>query len=153
MFKFAMNAAVMLATSAAAFATHQRNEERDFTDGKEHGVSYKLLEPVQPIEAGIVVGRLEYAYAENSYLVRYRGGDGRQVENFITESALIDDPRATAKDEEPRASQNYEAGAKVADLKPAEPTATIEGKTIRVYYNWRDAAGREVSQDITIPIS
>jgi hypothetical protein len=46
-----------------------------------------------PIEAGDVIGRVEYISDENRYLVRYRGGDGKQVEEFIPESALRLDPR------------------------------------------------------------
>ena len=40
-------------------------------------------------ETGEVIGRSEYTYAENSYLVRYKSGDGRAVENWWTESALV----------------------------------------------------------------
>lgn len=39
-------------------------------------------------EVGRVIGRAEYETAEPSYLVRYRAGDGRQVENWWSESAL-----------------------------------------------------------------
>jgi hypothetical protein len=41
-------------------------------------------------EAGEVVGRAEYAVAENSYLVRYKAADGRAVEAWWSESALTD---------------------------------------------------------------
>lgn len=40
-------------------------------------------------EGGQVIGRSEYAYAENSYLVRYKAADGRAVESWWTESALV----------------------------------------------------------------
>lgn len=43
---------------------------------------------VSPIEVGIVIARAEYATAEDSYLVRYVGGDGRLVEVWWGESAL-----------------------------------------------------------------
>lgn len=43
---------------------------------------------VESDETGKVIGRAEYDFAENSYLVRYKAGDGRQVESWITESAL-----------------------------------------------------------------
>ncbi|WP_167361719.1 hypothetical protein [Burkholderia pseudomultivorans] len=39
-------------------------------------------------ESGEVIGRAEYAAAENTYLVRYRCADGRAVENWWGESAL-----------------------------------------------------------------
>lgn len=39
-------------------------------------------------ETGTVVGRAEYTYAEPSYLVRYKAGDGRQVDQWWTEEAL-----------------------------------------------------------------
>jgi hypothetical protein len=40
-------------------------------------------------ENGVVIGRVEYLFAENGYLVRYRAGDGRQVENWWGESAIV----------------------------------------------------------------
>lgn len=40
-------------------------------------------------EAGRVIGRAEYENSENSYFVRYRAGDGRAVETWWNESALI----------------------------------------------------------------
>lgn len=39
-------------------------------------------------EIGLVVGRAEYTYADNSYLIRYCAGDGRAVEAWWTEDAL-----------------------------------------------------------------
>ncbi len=39
-------------------------------------------------EEGEVIGRAEYATAENSYFVRYKAGDGRAVEAWWNESAL-----------------------------------------------------------------
>lgn len=40
-------------------------------------------------ESGTVIGRAEYAASENSYFVRYRAGDGRQVETWWSESSLV----------------------------------------------------------------
>lgn len=40
-------------------------------------------------EKGTVVGRAEYVNSSNSYLVRYCAGDGRQVEQWWSEDALI----------------------------------------------------------------
>jgi hypothetical protein len=39
-------------------------------------------------EEGVVIGRAEYSYAEPSFLVRYKAGDGRAVEAWWTETAL-----------------------------------------------------------------
>lgn len=39
-------------------------------------------------ERGIVVARAEYLNSEDSYLVRYRAGDGRQVQDWWEESAI-----------------------------------------------------------------
>lgn len=39
-------------------------------------------------EYGLVIGRCEYAHAENAYLVRYVAGDGRQSQEWFDESAL-----------------------------------------------------------------
>lgn len=39
-------------------------------------------------ETGEVIGRAEYSYAERSYLVRYKAGDDRAVEQWWTEQAL-----------------------------------------------------------------
>ena len=39
-------------------------------------------------ESGDVIARAEYATSENSYLLRYRAGDGRAVEAWWSESAL-----------------------------------------------------------------
>lgn len=40
-------------------------------------------------ETGTVIGRAEYDVDENRYLIRYKAGDGRQVESWWAESALI----------------------------------------------------------------
>ena len=39
-------------------------------------------------EVGTIIGRAEYLTSENSYLVRYRAGDGRQTECWWGESAI-----------------------------------------------------------------
>ena len=39
-------------------------------------------------ETGEVIGRAEYATAENNYYVRYKSADGRAVEAWWPESAL-----------------------------------------------------------------
>lgn len=39
-------------------------------------------------ESGEVIARAEYATSENSYLIRYKAGDGRAVDAWWGESAL-----------------------------------------------------------------
>lgn len=39
-------------------------------------------------ESGTIIGRAEYATGENSYLIRYKAGDGRATESWWSESAL-----------------------------------------------------------------
>jgi len=43
---------------------------------------------VKSDETGTVIGRAEYAHADNDYRVRYRAADGRQVEDWWTETAI-----------------------------------------------------------------
>jgi hypothetical protein len=43
-------------------------------------------------ETGEVIGRAHYTYADPSYLIRYRAGDGRAVESWWTEDALTAAP-------------------------------------------------------------
>lgn len=40
-------------------------------------------------EVGTIIGRAEYAESADAYFVRYRAGDGRAVEAWWAESALI----------------------------------------------------------------
>lgn len=40
-------------------------------------------------EIGTVTGRAEYEHGENSYYIRYKAGDGRQVQAWWGESCLI----------------------------------------------------------------
>ena len=40
-------------------------------------------------ESGEVIGRAEYAYAESSYYVRYKAADGRQVDNWHSDSGVV----------------------------------------------------------------
>lgn len=64
------------------------------SDGGVRRWRVSTLQPYrQPIEAGEVIGRAEYKISPPSYLVRYRCGDGRQIESWIDEEALALDPR------------------------------------------------------------
>lgn len=46
------------------------------------------LKLVASDEFGKVIGRAEYKNDENSYLIRYKAGDGRQVQAWWNESAV-----------------------------------------------------------------
>lgn len=46
------------------------------------------VELVATDERGYIIARAEFAEASNSYLVRYQAGDGRQVEQWWSESAV-----------------------------------------------------------------
>lgn len=39
-------------------------------------------------EKGVIIGRAEYASMSDCYLVRYKAGDGRQVENWWSVDAM-----------------------------------------------------------------
>lgn len=39
-------------------------------------------------EAGIVIARADYECCDNQYLIRYKAGDGRAVEQWWTETAI-----------------------------------------------------------------
>ena len=40
-------------------------------------------------ETGTIVGRAEYTNHMNQYFIRYKAGDGRQVESWWAEDAII----------------------------------------------------------------
>lgn len=61
------------------------------TSENEETFRFLLRQPVKlndSGETGTVVGRAEYTNSTNSYLVRYRSADGRQVEKWWAEDAL-----------------------------------------------------------------
>jgi hypothetical protein len=39
-------------------------------------------------ETGMIIGRAEYIDSDNSYLIRYKAGDGRATEAWWTEKAI-----------------------------------------------------------------
>ncbi len=47
-------------------------------------------------ESGIIIGRAEYAEADNSYLVRYKAADGRLTEAWWSETAIESQPEASS---------------------------------------------------------
>ena len=56
-----------------------------------HSFRFNLGDRVKLVESdetGIVMGRAEYAHSEDAYYVRYRAGDGRQVESWWGDSAI-----------------------------------------------------------------
>lgn len=72
------------------------------TDGDEYGgARLRLVGTLQayrqPIEAGEVIGRAEYRNTGPSYFVRYRAGDGRQVDAWFDDEAITLDPRVSVK--------------------------------------------------------
>jgi hypothetical protein len=53
---------------------------------------YELKAEVKMVESneqGSVIGRAEYLDHVNGYQVRYRAGDGRQVEAWFDETAIV----------------------------------------------------------------
>lgn len=48
----------------------------------------QIVRLVESEETGTVVGRAEYADSPPTYLIRYRAGDGRQVEEWWRAPAL-----------------------------------------------------------------
>ena len=49
----------------------------------------QIVKLVESGESGTVVGRAEYSHSTAcNYLVRYKAGDGRQVETWWTETAI-----------------------------------------------------------------
>ncbi|MGJ0505631.1 MAG: hypothetical protein ACR652_00565 [Methylocystis sp.] len=58
---------------------------------EKQGFKFNLRQSValtQSAEAGVVVGRVEYTYSDNNYLIRYRSADGRQVQDWWPEDAI-----------------------------------------------------------------
>lgn len=49
----------------------------------------QVVKLIESDETGTVIGRAEYANSEPSYYVRYKAGDGRQVESWWGESSII----------------------------------------------------------------
>lgn len=97
-FKFALGAAVVLVTSAA-LVMDQMDDEREQRAREEARAARGPAEGDEEdlaigriafgiVEEGQIIGRAEYLSAEPSYLVLYRDGSGRQVEEFHRESAL-----------------------------------------------------------------
>ncbi len=151
-FKFALGAGVMLATSMAAVEAKKRNEERlgDQSAMQKSGLMggvATLLEYAGPVESGIVIGRAEYTSSANSYLVRYRAGDGRQAEEWWDEDAIVKDPEALV----------FSDGESVAGLEPRRDegdavvasTSLSAAAEIRVFRYAQDGG---VTTDITIPL-
>lgn len=81
----ACSAAVL--TPGAAGPQHSSKEHNVDSMQFNLGDAVKILESG---EQGRVVGRAEYEYAEPGYLVRYKAADGRAVEAWWTQGALVD---------------------------------------------------------------
>lgn len=81
---------LMLRTSVEAWQAQQRNEERDAMPIS-GGARFAELTP--PIEAGRCIGISTFCNGGMpSYLIRYRAGDGRQVEEWHNEAAVVAHP-------------------------------------------------------------
>lgn len=98
-FNFEIGGQVVLITSVYDFIQREKQriqDERDRLSPKIEdlgGYSISQLSVSRifgQIEEGEVVGRSEYAAARNSYLVRFKAGDGRQIEDWFTEAAIVD---------------------------------------------------------------
>jgi hypothetical protein len=49
----------------------------------------QVVKFIESDEHGTVIGRAEYANGnENAYYIRYKAGDGRQVEAWVAQSAI-----------------------------------------------------------------
>jgi hypothetical protein len=99
MFKYHLGAIVVLSTSVPALLEQRRDVERErertrFNDavagraGSSSDRPVARLAAFMPIEQGTVIGQAAYALAEDQFLVRYKAGDGRQVEQWHVESAI-----------------------------------------------------------------
>ena len=89
--RFNYGQTLMLRTSVEAWQAQQRNHERDTSLGDRGGV--RLMEFTPPIEAGRVIGISTFCNGGMpNYLIRYRAGDGRQVEEWHNEAAVVPHP-------------------------------------------------------------
>jgi hypothetical protein len=67
------------------------SEQKPTNEEQKNEFEFELGEEVELIvsnEQGFVVGRSEYEFGENQYLVCYEDGQGRAVEKWWRESAL-----------------------------------------------------------------
>lgn len=93
-FTFALGAAVVLITSAPIVKDILQMEADEAAEPKQdEGDDLVMARMVfGAVEEGTVIGRSEYLKAgvptEDRYFVRYRAGDGRQVEDWLTPDAL-----------------------------------------------------------------
>ena len=58
-----------------------------------HEFRFNLNQPAEIIasgEKGTVIGRAEYTHGEDQYQIRYCAADGRAVESWWADSALVD---------------------------------------------------------------
>lgn len=77
-------------------------------------------------ERGVVIGRAEYANAENGYLVRYKAADGQAIESWWGESALQALGSASRVEITKNGSFYVSGIGSVANDKPLnEPTAEV----------------------------
>lgn len=84
-------------------------------------------------EQGVVIGRAEYTDCDNQYRLRYKAADGRQVEDWLVEKAIVaadelkDVPAHIARDGKTEKKAEGKATAK-AETKPAAKEAKPAAK-------------------------
>lgn len=88
-FRFALGAAVILATSAALRREHRAEDAE--AESQAGGDQLVKVAHIGRYEAGHVIARSESLEGDNQYFVRYRAADGRQVEQWWTENAIEQD--------------------------------------------------------------
>ncbi len=66
----------------------------DFKLSQNVGLALSKKRPAQlneprPTETGVVIGRSQYTNCNPQYLVRYVAADGRQIEEWLAEDAIV----------------------------------------------------------------
>lgn len=114
-FRFALGAAVVLVTSSSLIMDALEMEAEEATREKQdEGDDLILGRMVMGmVEEGTVIGRSEFTNSADSYLVRYRAGDGRQSEDWFTTDALT-----TREAIEEEFAQQQKAAAQPAEAAP-----------------------------------
>lgn len=164
-FRFHLGAKVALSTSVASILAQMEQDRcQELASAVRAHQLVATLNYIAPIEAGVVIARAEYARSANSYLVRYRSGDGRQIEAWHDEDALAWDPREPAMHADADAAKvdgadiesatsefiSSALSGKVPTVSETPPSDPDAGPRIRVF---RYAADGGMITDITIPLA
>lgn len=81
-FKYRIGQHAVLVTSLPEFQARNAPQPEPDKGG------YATLRAYAPIEEGEITGRAEYGDRPNAYWIRYRAGDGRQVQDWFDEAAI-----------------------------------------------------------------